>query len=586
MATITGLTAARMLEIEAESIVDGDVVGNNLILTKHDGTTIDAGSVRGPQGSPGPSSNYIPLLGSVPILEAGQQNQVRSGRQLSVADFTTLLGLNQPIGLFNLSDLSNLGSGLNLSNKGSVPFGPGINGLAATAAVFAGSTGQALYIPDVGASDPFRIKSGSFGCWFKTAKRDVQQMIFAKDSSIGTNRGWYMWITTNVVQVNIPNDAGTGASVVAGFTDVTDDRWHFAVCTYDGTVIRLYVDGILENSVNMLSSMFGSTAPLNIGSRSADASTSGNNPFFGSVDEAFVISEVLSEDQIRLLACAKVAHGLASAPKRISLSVRRRKRGALLAVSDFPATPVRLYNLDGLTAAASHDDLGSNNQDLALGAGIDHLDVPGPDGARGGCQYFDATGYLAATDTGLPSGLSARSFGIWFKTTSSGGTLITWGTTVASNDVRIDMNSNNIRSLSAGAVITGPPASDGQWHFACVVEDNAAADGAKRKLYFDGRLVGIDSTMNSISSGGAGKFRLGADVAAGQVFAGHLARAFVYAGVLTAEQVRTLFHKGSLSLPASPRNSGDNVEAIDASNVYMTFGNIEPQNLVDLEVAA
>lgn len=54
MATITGLTAARMLEIEGESIVDGEVVAGNLILTKHDGTTIDAGSVIGPQGDAGP----------------------------------------------------------------------------------------------------------------------------------------------------------------------------------------------------------------------------------------------------------------------------------------------------------------------------------------------------------------------------------------------------------------------------------------------------------------------------------------------------------------------------------------------------
>lgn len=53
MATVTGLTAARMLEIEDASVVDGDVVGDNLILTKHDGSTINAGNVRGPAGTGG-----------------------------------------------------------------------------------------------------------------------------------------------------------------------------------------------------------------------------------------------------------------------------------------------------------------------------------------------------------------------------------------------------------------------------------------------------------------------------------------------------------------------------------------------------
>jgi microcystin-dependent protein len=54
MATITGLTAERMQEIEDASVVDGEIVGGNLILTKHDGNTIDAGPVLGPAGPTGP----------------------------------------------------------------------------------------------------------------------------------------------------------------------------------------------------------------------------------------------------------------------------------------------------------------------------------------------------------------------------------------------------------------------------------------------------------------------------------------------------------------------------------------------------
>jgi microcystin-dependent protein len=63
MATVTSLTAARMLDIEGASIVDGEVVGGNLILTKHDGTTVDAGPVQGPAGATGPagpSGGFIP----------------------------------------------------------------------------------------------------------------------------------------------------------------------------------------------------------------------------------------------------------------------------------------------------------------------------------------------------------------------------------------------------------------------------------------------------------------------------------------------------------------------------------------------
>jgi microcystin-dependent protein len=53
MATVTGFTAERMLNIENSTVVDGEVQGDNLILQTRDGTPIDAGSVRGPKGDTG-----------------------------------------------------------------------------------------------------------------------------------------------------------------------------------------------------------------------------------------------------------------------------------------------------------------------------------------------------------------------------------------------------------------------------------------------------------------------------------------------------------------------------------------------------
>ena len=51
MAVVDGLTKARMLAIEANSVVDGDVnASGNLVLYRHDGTLIDAGHVVGAPG--------------------------------------------------------------------------------------------------------------------------------------------------------------------------------------------------------------------------------------------------------------------------------------------------------------------------------------------------------------------------------------------------------------------------------------------------------------------------------------------------------------------------------------------------------
>ena len=70
MATITGYTAAHMDAIEASVVVDGDVVADHLILTKHDGSTIDAGNVRGATGATGATGSPNPA-GTVLMFAGG-----------------------------------------------------------------------------------------------------------------------------------------------------------------------------------------------------------------------------------------------------------------------------------------------------------------------------------------------------------------------------------------------------------------------------------------------------------------------------------------------------------------------------------
>lgn len=55
MATVTAFTAARMQEIEDNAIVDGVIVGDNLILVRHNDEQVNAGNVRGPIGPTGPT---------------------------------------------------------------------------------------------------------------------------------------------------------------------------------------------------------------------------------------------------------------------------------------------------------------------------------------------------------------------------------------------------------------------------------------------------------------------------------------------------------------------------------------------------
>ena len=74
MATVTGLTAERMIEMENATVVSGEVVGSNLILHTRDGTLINAGSVIGPMGPAG-ASFIICTSTTRPVLTAGEQGK-------------------------------------------------------------------------------------------------------------------------------------------------------------------------------------------------------------------------------------------------------------------------------------------------------------------------------------------------------------------------------------------------------------------------------------------------------------------------------------------------------------------------------
>lgn len=90
MATITGFTAARMLTIENDSIVSGVVTGDNLILTKRGGGTINAGNVRGATGSPGITAPEL-AAGLAGAATVAQMNTEISNRISGDATLTTNL---------------------------------------------------------------------------------------------------------------------------------------------------------------------------------------------------------------------------------------------------------------------------------------------------------------------------------------------------------------------------------------------------------------------------------------------------------------------------------------------------------------
>ena len=119
------------------------------------------------------------------------------------------------------------------------------------------------------------------------------------------------------------------------------------------------------------------------------------------------------------------------------------------------------------------------------------------------------------------------------------------------------------------------------------MEDNAAGDLVKQKLYVDGRLASGATALTSVVLGSPGvttKFRIGANSDGGGPFTGQIDAVFVTTSILTPADVMKLYAKGSQSLGASPKNPGDHVEAMRATDLLCVFDSLEPQHAVDLAV--
>jgi hypothetical protein len=345
------------------------------------------------------------------------------------------------------------------------------------------------------------------------------------------------------------------------------------------------VDGVLEATTAAAFPIFGSSAPLNIGAESADGAVAASSPFYGRVDEAFVTADVLTEDQVRALYAARIAHTLGALPKSVSLSVRRQRKGAALATTDFITTPLRLYNFTGGDLAGAGSDT-SGNRLLTNNNGA--VSVAGADGTLGGAFSFAGAQSLSATDAGLPGGTATRSYGAWFKTPGSASTIaiLSWGGAPGSTDVRLLIGGGNALQAGNGADgIVGPFVADGQWHFAVATEDNAAGDGVRRKLYADGRLVGGSTVLNAVTLTGANRFRVGAYPDATAPFTGQIDGAFVTGYVMTTDEVLRLYAKGSQALAASPKNAGDHVEGFDSGSLLVIADTLEAQHYIDLALA-
>ena len=85
---------------------------------------------------------------------------------------------------------------------------------------------------------------------------------------------------------------------VNGTTQVGMDEWHHVCGTFDGVNISLYLDGVVENTIENDVGIGISTDPLRIGANI----TYEDRYWDGPIDEVMIYNRALSSDEVAALA--------------------------------------------------------------------------------------------------------------------------------------------------------------------------------------------------------------------------------------------------------------------------------------------
>jgi len=134
--------------------------------------------------------------------------------------------------------------------------------------------------------------------WVKLGTPNTEYKVFAKWDDAGGKFSYLLSIEGLSNRVLFAVNTG-GTTLTQGTTDIDDGEWHYIAGTYDGSNIRVYVDGLQENSAVKTGNMPSNTVPVRIG---AAGGASIEEPYDGDLGHAALWDVDLTAGEIASLA--------------------------------------------------------------------------------------------------------------------------------------------------------------------------------------------------------------------------------------------------------------------------------------------
>ena len=447
---------------------------------------------------------------------------------------------------------------------------------------------------DVANSPSLQLSQFSVAAWFKTSSNFASDAFIVNKGGVGSdssgqNLNYGIWMTSSE-KVKAGFETSSGADqYVTSLNSFNDGKWHYAVVTFGGSSVILYVDGVQvgTKSTSGASPETSGTKPVRIGANSRV--TPPGNFFTGEVDEARVWNDDLTVQQVtnafsgNIVTTGQVLYlpfGSNGAPvaNAQTVNVNKNTSQAITLTATDPNNDALAYTIvtqptkgnitgnapnlfynpnlnyvgpDSFTFKANDSILESNIATVSI-----NVQEPAQQGGYHYAPGISLTGSNYQDVANSPSlQLSQFSVAAWFKTSSnfasdafivnkggvgsdSSGQNLNYGIWMTSSE---KVKAGFETSSGADQYVTSLNSfNDGKWHYAVVT-----FGGSSVILYVDGVQVGTKSTSGaSPETSGTKPVRIGANsrvTPPGNFFTGEVDEVRVWNDDLTVQQIADAF---------------------------------------------
>ena len=153
---------------------------------------------------------------------------------------------------------------------------------------------------DVPSSSSLQLTRFSLGAWFMTNQDYSSNAYIVNKGGFGTesagrNMNYGIWMSS-AQRIQAGFETSTGPNYFATSpASYNDGQWHYAVVTYGGSTVRLYIDGVQVSSLSTSATPDNTgVQPVRIGANSLAL----NGFFTGNVDEVRIWNRALSSTEI------------------------------------------------------------------------------------------------------------------------------------------------------------------------------------------------------------------------------------------------------------------------------------------------